>query len=35
MRPKKVEVVTVCKEDSGRIRWWFWLIGEVDVLGRP
>ena len=31
---EKVEVVSVCKEDSGRIRWWFWLKGEEDVLGR-
>ena len=31
---EKVEVVRVCKEDSGRIRWWFWLKGEEDVLGR-
>ena len=31
---EKVEVVRVCKEDSGRTRWWFWLRGEEDVLGR-
>ena len=31
---EKVEVVRVCKEDSGRTRWWFWLKGEEDVLGR-
>ena len=31
---EKVEVVRVCKEDSVRIRWWFWLKGEEDVLGR-
>ena len=24
---EKVEVVRVCKEDSGRTRWWFWLKG--------
>ena len=31
---EKVEVVRVCKEDSGRTRWWFWLSGEEDVLER-
>ena len=31
---EKIEVVRVCKEDNGRIRWWFWLKGEEDVLGR-
>lgn len=30
---EKVEVVRVCKEDSGRTRWWFWLKGEEGVLG--
>ena len=30
----EVEVVRVCKEDSGRIRWWFWLKAEEDMLGR-
>ena len=31
---EKFGVVRVCKEDSGRMRWWFWLKGEEDVLGR-
>ena len=31
---EKVEVVRVIKEDSNRIRWWFWLMGEEEVLGR-
>ena len=31
---EKVEVVRVCKEESGRTRWWFWLKGEEDVLGK-
>ena len=31
---EKVEVVRVCKEDSDRTRWWFWMRGEEDVLGR-
>ena len=31
---EKVEVVRVCKEESGRTWWWFWLKGEEDVLGK-
>ena len=31
---EKVEVVRVIKEDSDRTRWWFWLKGEEEVLGR-
>ena len=31
---EKLEVVRVCKGDSGRIWWWLWLKGEEDVLGR-
>ena len=29
---EKVELVRVCKEDSGRTQWWFWLKGEEVVL---
>ena len=29
---EKVEVVRVCKEESGRTRRWFWLKGEEDGL---
>ena len=31
---EKIEVVRVIKEDSDRTRWWFWLKGEEEVLGR-
>ena len=31
---EEVEVVRVIKEDSNRIRWWFWLMGEEEVLTR-
>ena len=31
---EKVEVIRVSKEGNDRSRWWFWLKGEEEVLGR-